>query len=199
MALYILGFVLRYLVLFPLRLFVLLTGFLLFFMAKPVVNRVFRHDAARRKRYQRLLIRFLCGAFALSWSAVIKFHGTRPQRRPNQVFVANHTSLIDVAVLGLDQVYSFVGQRHVGFVGFLQDYLLDGMDCLWFNRMEAQDRAMVSRKIREHVRDASKAPLLIFPEGTCVNNKHIVMFKRGVRPALCPFDNSALTPFATGV
>ena len=181
MSLYAMGVVVRYCILFPLRLLVLLLGFMLFFMAKPIVNRAFRNDRKRRRHFQRLLIRFLCGAFALSWSAVIKYHGARPPRRANQVFVANHTSLIDVVVLGLDQVYSFVGQRHVGFVGLLQDYLLDGMDCLWFNRMETQDRQMVARKIREHVQDHERTPLLIFPEGTCVNNKHIVMFKRGVR------------------
>lgn len=27
--------------------------------------------------------------------------------------------------------------------------------------------------------DASKPPLLLFPEGTCVNNEYAVMFKRG--------------------
>jgi glycerol-3-phosphate O-acyltransferase 3/4 len=31
----------------------------------------------------------------------------------------------------------------------------------------------------EHVRDPTATPLLVFPEGTCVNNEYTVMFKRG--------------------
>lgn len=48
-------------------------------------------------------------------------------------------------------------------------------------------------RIKEHIADASKPPLLIFPEGTCVNNDYCVMFKKGVRFSLFillhPFDN----------
>ncbi len=55
---------------------------------------------------------------------------------------------------------------------------------------------MVSQKIKEHANDITKPPLLVrpdqptssflpshhpqvFPEGTCVNNEYVVMFKRG--------------------
>lgn len=45
--------------------------------------------------------------------------------------------------------------------------------------MEAKDRSLVSNAIREHSMDLTKPPLLVFPEGTCVNNEYVVMFKRG--------------------
>jgi len=32
--------------------------------------------------------------------------------------------------------------------------------------------------LREHVQGADNNPLLIFPEGTCVNNHYTVMFKK---------------------
>jgi len=46
-------------------------------------------------------------------------------------------------------------------------------------RSESKDREMVQRRLREHVLDPTRLPLLIFPEGTCVNNEYCVMFKRG--------------------
>jgi glycerol-3-phosphate O-acyltransferase 3/4 len=37
----------------------------------------------------------------------------------------------------------------------------------------------VAERMRAHVRRGDTVPLLIFPEGTCVNNEYCVMFKRG--------------------
>jgi glycerol-3-phosphate O-acyltransferase 3/4 len=40
-----------------------------------------------------------------------------------------------------------------------------------------------------HVQAADTTPLLIFPEGTCVNNEYCVMFKRGafdLGATVCP-------------
>eukprot|EP00730_Choanoeca_flexa_P016444 TRINITY_DN7768_c0_g1_i1.p1 TRINITY_DN7768_c0_g1~~TRINITY_DN7768_c0_g1_i1.p1 ORF type:complete len:209 (+),score=25.14 TRINITY_DN7768_c0_g1_i1:811-1437(+) len=45
--------------------------------------------------------------------------------------------------------------------------------------MASRDRSLVAQQIREHAQDTSKHPLLVFPEGTCVNNEFVVMFKRG--------------------
>ena len=37
----------------------------------------------------------------------------------------------------------------------------------------------MGKRMKEHVADPDTTPLLIFPEGTCVNNEYCVMFKRG--------------------
>ncbi len=37
----------------------------------------------------------------------------------------------------------------------------------------------MAERMRAHVRRGDTVPLLIFPEGTCVNNEYCVMFKRG--------------------
>ena len=57
-------------------------------------------------------------------------------------------------------------------------------------------------RLKEHVADASRLPLLIFPEGTCVNNKYCVMFKRGafdlgvdVVPVAIKYDNIFVDAF----
>lgn len=64
-------------------------------------------------------------------------------------------------------------------VGYLQKRYLNALGCLWFNRTQSQDRSLVARRMQEHVASPDTTPLLIFPEGTCVNNEYCVMFKRG--------------------
>ena len=34
-------------------------------------------------------------------------------------------------------------------------------------------------RLKEHIEDSNKLPILIFPEGTCINNTSIMMFKKG--------------------
>lgn len=45
--------------------------------------------------------------------------------------------------------------------------------------LQAKDRQLVQQRMRAHVQNPESTPLLIFPEGTCVNNEYCVMFKRG--------------------
>lgn len=47
----------------------------------------------------------------------------------------------------------------------------------------------MAKRMKEHVEAADTTPLLIFPEGTCVNNEYCVMFKRGafdLGATVCP-------------
>ena len=87
--------------------------------------------------------------------------------------------MIDYIVLTQVTPFSAIAQQNKGWVGFLQNTAMDAIQCIRFNRTEAKDREMVQRRLREHVRDGDRLPLLIFPEGTCVNNEYCVMFKRG--------------------
>ena len=34
-------------------------------------------------------------------------------------------------------------------------------------------------RLKEHVEDPNKLPILIFPEGTCINNTSVMQFKKG--------------------
>ena len=45
--------------------------------------------------------------------------------------------------------------------------------------LQVKDRKIVGERMKAHVAAADTTPLLIFPEGTCVNNEYCVMFKRG--------------------
>jgi len=50
---------------------------------------------------------------------------------------------------------------------------------IWFERSESKDRLSVANKLKEHVEDPDKLPILIFPEGTCINNASVMQFKKG--------------------
>lgn len=131
----------------------------------------------------RRCAQFICSAFVLSWSGVIRFHGTRPRARkgrPPGVFVANHSSMIDFIILQQSHSYAVVGQKHPGWVGMCQDYLLGALQPIWFNRGESKNRHLVAEKLRTHAEDPDRFPLLVFPEGTCVNNEYVVEFKKRV-------------------
>ena len=75
--------------------------------------------------------------------------------------------------------FSSIAQQNKGWVGFIQNTAMDAIHCIRFNRTESKDREMVQRRLREHVANPDRLPLLIFPEGTCVNNEYCVMFKKG--------------------
>lgn len=55
--------------------------------------------------------------------------------------------------------------------------------------MQVKDRQLVMERMKQHVANPDTTPLLIFPEGTCVNNEYTVMFKRGafdLGATVCP-------------
>ncbi|XP_067626857.1 glycerol-3-phosphate acyltransferase 4 isoform X3 [Eurosta solidaginis] len=111
-------------------------------------------------------------------SAVIYYHNE--ENRPmNGICVANHTSPIDVLVLMCDNTYSLIGQRHGGFLGLLQRALARASPHIWFERGEAKDRHAVAERLKQHVSNPNNPPILIFPEGTCINNTSVMQFKKG--------------------
>lgn len=50
---------------------------------------------------------------------------------------------------------------------------------IWFERAEAKDRHAVAERLKQHVSDPNNPPILIFPEGTCINNTSVMQFKKG--------------------
>ncbi|KAK4405393.1 Glycerol-3-phosphate acyltransferase 9 [Sesamum angolense] len=171
--LWCLGVVVRYGLLFPLRVIVLTIGWIIFLSCYFPVHFLLKGHDKLRKRLERGLVELICSFFVASWTGVVKYHGPRPCMRPKQVFVANHTSMIDFIVLEQMTAFAVIMQKHPGAL------FLESLGCIWFNRSESKDREIVAKKLREHVHGADNNPLLIFPEGTCVNNHYTVMFKKG--------------------
>eukprot|EP00798_Chlamydomonas_sp_ICE-L_P015756 gene15756-21879_t len=186
---WVIGVFVRHFILFPLRLvslvlFILLTLMVFFplsFLMKP---------SPLKSKLERKLVQVLPKLFLMSWSAVVRYHGPMPVPAPGRVWVSNHTSMIDYALICSLTPFAAIMQLHSGWIAFLQTRLLTSLGCLWFNRTEAKDRSLVVRRMKEHVFNPDAVPLLIFPEGTCVNNEYTVLFKRGAfdipNTTVCP-------------
>ncbi|XP_023720225.1 glycerol-3-phosphate acyltransferase 4 isoform X1 [Cryptotermes secundus] len=131
------------------------------------------------KRWLNYHVSIMCfGVLSSALSAVITYHNT--ENRPKcGICVANHTSPIDVLVLACDNCYALIGQRHGGFLGILQRALARASPHIWFERSEVKDREAVAKRLRQHVSDPRNPPILIFPEGTCINNTSVMQFKKG--------------------
>ncbi|KAL3637349.1 Glycerol-3-phosphate acyltransferase 9 [Castilleja foliolosa] len=177
--LWCLGVVVRYGLLFPLRVIVLTIGWIIFLSFYFPVHFLLKGHDKFREKLERGLVELICMFFVASWTGVVKYHGPRPSIRPKQIFVANHTSMIDFIVLEQMTAFAVIMQKHPGWVGLLQSTILESLGCIWFNRSESKDREIVAKKLRDHVHGADNNPLLVFPEGTCVNNHYTVMFKKG--------------------
>lgn len=193
------GFLLRYVVFMPLRIIFTFTGMIILQISTVIVGCF--PEPIRSKIYWHVSLmcfRMLsCGI-----TATLKFHNREYRAKCGDICVANHTSPIDVVVLACDNCYALVGQRHGGFLGILEGALSRAASHVWFERSEMRDRQLVVNRIKEHVDDKNKLPILIFPEGTCINNSAVMMFKKGsfeasnkVCPVAIKYDSRFGDPF----
>nr|CAI5860617.1 unnamed protein product [Callosobruchus analis] len=118
------------------------------------------------------------GILSRAISSVVTYHNEENKPKTG-ICVANHTSPIDVLILMCDNCYSLIGQRHGGFLGIFQRALARASPHIWFERSEARDRHAVAKRLKEHVSNPENPPILIFPEGTCINNTSVMQFKKG--------------------
>jgi len=194
-SLWFIGFCVRYFILFPFRLCLFILG-IAWMLGSVIFLKYFPiKDAKQRFGFyiNIVLHRILSRVF----SAIITYHDTQHRAQRGSICVANHTSPIDVIILSTDNSFSMIGQKHNGFFGMMQRTLSETANHIWFERSEAKDRHMVAEKMREHIRDKRNLPILIFPEGTCINNTSVMMFKKGcfeiteapIYPVAIKYDN----------
>jgi len=176
-VLWLLGLVVRYLLLFPFRLVLFVVACMYTFVSTFLIGLLSDGPFKRWLNWYVSLIlhRILSRVF----SAIITFHNREYRAKPGSICVANHTSPIDVIILSTDNVYSMIGQTHGGFTGMMQRAFSRASRHIWFDRSESKDRGLVAKRMREHVLDHNNQPILIFPEGTCINNTSVMMFKKG--------------------
>ncbi|GMR61531.1 hypothetical protein PMAYCL1PPCAC_31726 [Pristionchus mayeri] len=198
--LYAIGFVFRYAFLLPMRVTLFIIG-LVFMLVSTAIVGVFP-DGALKKALNHKAMLTCHRILSRSVSAVIYFHDEQYRSSSHGIAVANHTSPMDVMVLSTDNVYALIGQSHGGLLGLMQRALSRASAHIWFDRSEAKDRSAVSKKLAEHVSDPAKLPILIFPEGTCINNTSVMMFKKGsfevgatIYPIAMKYDSRFGDPF----
>lgn len=180
---------------------ILLGHTLVFFLLLPFVLLAGSVDG------ERWLFTFYCKGFVRSFGSNIRFHGTKPKLQLKQkpsIFVSNHTSFIDFLVLSSHEFpHAVIMQKQGGLMGWFQRYILRLNGSLVFERKIKNDRVMLVKKMREHVYDHTRSPLLIFPEGTCVSNEATVLFHKGafeydgafVCPVAIKYDKTRLDPY----
>uniref|UniRef100_A0A6G1S8F1 Glycerol-3-phosphate acyltransferase 3 n=1 Tax=Aceria tosichella TaxID=561515 RepID=A0A6G1S8F1_9ACAR len=170
------GLVVRYSILMPLRIMFTLTGFVWLVLTMPIIG--FLPKLVRDKPH-RLVSLMAFRMLSCGINSRLKFHNREYRAQGGSICVANHTSPLDVVLLASDNCYTLVGQRHGGLLGLLQFALSRAANHIWFERSEMRDRQFVAARLKEHVDISSNLPVLIFPEGTCINNSAVMMFRKG--------------------
>uniref|UniRef100_A0AAF5I3P2 Phospholipid/glycerol acyltransferase domain-containing protein n=1 Tax=Strongyloides stercoralis TaxID=6248 RepID=A0AAF5I3P2_STRER len=174
---WVLGWITRYTILLHIRLSIFFVGLFLLIVSTALIGFI---PHGKFKRWLNRRVMLMCmRIFSRSFSSIIRFHDSQNKAKGGGICVANHTSPIDVMILSCDNCYAMIGQSQGGFLGFLQKTLSRSTHHIWFERSEAKDRLAVVRRMQEHVNDPKKLPILIFPEGTCINNTSVMQFKKG--------------------
>ncbi|XP_027022791.1 glycerol-3-phosphate acyltransferase 4 [Tachysurus fulvidraco] len=172
-----LGLIIRYCILLPLRLTLAITGVTLLVVLTTLVGYL---PNGRMKNFLSEKVHLMCYRICVrGLTAIITYHHSENKPKNGGICVANHTSPIDVLMLASDGYYAMVGQIHGGLMGIIQRSMVKACPHIWFERSEVKDRHLVVKRLSDHVKDKSKLPILIFPEGTCINNTSVMMFKKG--------------------
>lgn len=174
---WLLGFTIRIYMLFPIRLAIFTFG-MIFLLTSTALIGLMEDGPLKRWIYNRTSVT----AFRIlsrSVSAVINYHNEQYKPLSGGMCVANHTSPFDVVMLHCDSAFALVGQLHDGYLGIMERALSRATSHVFFDRSEMTDRLAVVKKMKEHVTHPEKLPILIFPEGTCINNSAVMMFKKG--------------------
>ncbi|KAL0107666.1 hypothetical protein PUN28_014760 [Cardiocondyla obscurior] len=171
------GFFMRYCFLLPLRIFICFIGVLYLIVVTFLIGFLPNGRVKRWANNQGSLIAFRI--MSRSLSGMITIHNPEYKPKNGGICVSNHTTTLDVCTLSTQTTFSLIGQRHGGFLGILQRALARASPHIWFERSEVKDREAVAKRLKEHVSDPTNPPILIFPEGTCINNTSVMQFKKG--------------------
>ncbi|KAF9761371.1 Glycerol-3-phosphate acyltransferase 9 [Nosema granulosis] len=171
---YIFSFTVRYFILFPIRLFLLLLVLLVYAI---LISRALLYNSENKMHFAYV---FVIKALTFILGARLTHHGSKKKLETPHIFVSNHTSFVDFILLSSYQFpHACVSENHGGLFSILFQLILARNGSVAFKRCEKMDRALVKKKMYEHV-SKNQLPMLVFPEGTCVNNKYSVMFQKGV-------------------
>ncbi|KAH9416838.1 transferase, partial [Dermatophagoides pteronyssinus] len=194
------GCCIRYFILWPTRIIVTIISVLFLIICTGLIGCLPDSEFKRKIYYNASLVCFRI--MSRAFSGIITFHDRHNIAKPGGITVANHTSPIDVAVLACDNCYALVGQKQGGFLGILQGALQRASNHIWFDRFEINDKKLVVKRLSVYINDPKNLPILIFPEGTCINNSAVMMFKKGsfeianiVYPVAIKYDSRFGDPF----
>lgn len=158
----------RYSMLLPLR-FPLTLIILLFYSVLIVLSRVLMRGLG-----SNLLVTLGCKGVLWGMGIKVRHYGEKNKPAIPHVFVSNHTTYMDYLILSSHRFsHSVIAQRQGGFMSMLLKLVSGSVQ---FERKIKANRHEVKEEIRELTQNAS---IIVFPEGTCVNNEYTVMFQKG--------------------
>lgn len=183
------GCIIRYCILLPIRAFLFLF-MLVFCLFGTLITSVLVPSKRLQTHIQRRILKIGYHLTLLSIGAVVLVHGSIPHTQSGRIYVANHTTIMDAIILSSIKQFAIVGQKYSGLLGIIEERILGCLDPVWFNRSDRTERTEAATKIKNRIYDeGAKAPLLLFPEGVLVNNRFIIMFKKGafeLGAEICP-------------
>ncbi|ELA41449.1 uncharacterized protein VICG_01554 [Vittaforma corneae ATCC 50505] len=180
---YIFSFFVRYFIIFPIRMTIFTIGmFLIGFLF--LYGRYFRNYGVIQDSF------IIFNKFTmLVLNCHVTHKGKKKLRNEPHIYVSNHTTFVDYLILSSYKFsHACISEGHSGLFGFIITHILSKNGSIGFKRSDKQDRAQILVKVKEHIHE-KKAPMLIFPEGTCVNNESIVLFQKGafeLGTLICP-------------
>ncbi|XP_063166757.1 glycerol-3-phosphate acyltransferase 3 [Candoia aspera] len=174
---WVIGVFVRYCLLLPLRITLATIGIMSIIVGTTLVGQL--PNGETKDWLSDLVHLTCCRILVRSLSGSIRYHNRENRPQKGGICVANHTSPIDTIILTNDGCYAMVGQVHGGLMGVIQRATVKASPHVWFERSEMKDRHLVTKRLREHIANKDKLPILIFPEGTCINNTSVMMFKKG--------------------
>lgn len=193
---YLFSLLVRYLIFLPLRITVLSISSIVFILM------IFKGSMNEDEQLISLAFLFYMKALNLCFFVKTKHVGIKRRLKMPHIFVANHTSFLDFILLSSEKFcHACVAENHSGLFGWIYNGILKINGSLSFKRNEKSDKELVREKIKKHVLKQS-VPILIFPEGTCVNNKYSVLYQKGafdldvtVCPVAIRYSRQLLDPY----
>ncbi|KAJ3604910.1 hypothetical protein NHX12_026961 [Muraenolepis orangiensis] len=142
------GVLIRYGVLFPLRITLAIIGMTWLVLGTSLVGFLPESSA---KHWLSELVHLMCYRIcARGLSATIHYHNKENRPKKGGICVANHTTPIDIVILANDGCYAMVGQVHGGLMGVIQRSMVRACPHVWFERTEMRDRNAVTDRLKAH-------------------------------------------------
>ncbi|OQS54510.1 agpat9 [Ecytonucleospora hepatopenaei] len=169
----ILSIFIRFFILLPLKLIIFIVCFILCAFVFTISN--------------YLKITWLSNLLFFAFMKLFKFvlgirsrnFGRKIKSKKPHIYVCNHTSFLDFLVLSSYKFHhAVISENHGGMFGFLFKYIISKNGSICFKRSDKKDKNTVKIRIQKHLKNG-QAPMIIFPEGTCVNNNYSVLFQKG--------------------
>jgi 1-acyl-sn-glycerol-3-phosphate acyltransferase len=119
---------------------------------------------------------------ASAWICGARVNVTGKHLRPHTLLICNHTSWLDILVIGGATGCAFVSKAELGHP--LIHWMADQGHTLYVRREHRRGAPEQAKKIAEKLRDPQ--PLALFPEGTTGPGTHLLPFRSTLFAAVAP-------------